>query len=140
MKKAFSLMELMIVIIILGLLAALVMPNLMGKGEEAKQKLVCVQMKSIKNAIDMFKLDNGVYPDQEKGLSALVSNPDPERFPNYAQGGYFEDAQEPTDPWKNKYIYMVTENGIDLISLGADRKEGGSNENKDISYASCKKQ
>jgi general secretion pathway protein G len=140
MRKAFSLMELMIVIIILGLLAALVMPNLIGKSEQAKQKLVCVQMKSIKNALDMFKLDNGTYPDQEEGLKALANNPDSERYPNYAPSGYFEDGILPKDPWQASYIYTSTDEGIDLISLGADRKEGGSNENKDITYAECKKQ
>ena len=140
MRNAFSLMELMIVIIILGLLAALVMPNLMGKSEQAKQNLVCVQMKSIKNALDMFKLDNGSYPDQEQGLEALVNNPDPERFVNYAPSGYFENGIIPKDPWKSPYIYLLGESGINLISLGADRKEGGKDENKDITYADCIKQ
>ena len=130
-------MELMIVIIILGLLAALVMPNLMGKSEEAKRKLVCVQMKSIKNALDMFKLDNGSYPDQEAGLKALVKNPNAEEYPNYAESGYFEEGIVPKDPWKNDYIYIKTDDGINLISLGADRKEGGAKENKDIEYARC---
>ncbi len=140
MKKAFSLMELMIVIIILGLLAALVMPNLIGKSEQAKQNLVCVQMKSIKNALDMFKLDNGSYPDQEMGLDALIKNPNPENFPNYATSGYFENGILPKDPWKSPYIYVQTEEGINMISLGADRKEGGTKENKDITYADCIKQ
>ncbi len=140
MKKAFSLMELMIVIIILGLLAALVMPNLIGKSEQAKQNLVCVQMKSIKNALDMFKLDNGSYPEQEMGLDALVKNPNAENFPNYAPSGYFENGILPKDPWKSPFIYVQTEDGINLISLGADRKEGGSKENKDITYADCIKQ
>jgi general secretion pathway protein G len=140
MKKAFSLMELMIVIIILGLLAALVMPSLIGKSEEAKQDLVCIQMKSIKNALDMFRLDNGGYPDQERGLDALIKNPNPEDYPNYSSSGYFENAILPKDPWKSPFIYIQTEDGINLISLGADRKEGGTKENKDISYADCIKQ
>jgi len=92
MKKAFSLIELMIVIVILGLLAAMVMPSLTGKGEEAKRNLVCVQMKSIYNgALDMFKVDNGTYPSTEEGLRALTSNPDPAKYPNYSQSGYFKD-------------------------------------------------
>lgn len=140
MKKAFSLMELMIVIIILGLLAALVMPSLIGKSEEAKQDLVCIQMKSIKNALDMFRLDNGRYPDQEHGLEALVKNPSPEDYPNYSPSAYFENAIVPKDPWKTPYIYIQTEDGINLISLGANRKEGGTKENKDITYANCIKQ
>ncbi|WP_345969802.1 MULTISPECIES: type II secretion system major pseudopilin GspG [Sulfurimonas] len=139
-RRAFTLMELMIVIIILGLLAALVMPNLIGKSEEAKQKLVCVQMKGIKNALDMFRLDNGSYPDAEEGLEALAKNPDAEKYPNYSAGGYFQDGVLPKDPWKNRYIYVPGEEGINLISLGADRKEGGSAESKDITYAECIKQ
>ncbi|MEA3523358.1 MAG: type II secretion system major pseudopilin GspG [Campylobacterota bacterium] len=140
MKKAFSLMELMIVIIILGLLAALVMPSLIGKSEEAKQDLVCIQMKSIKNALDMFRLDNGRYPDQEHGLDALSKNPSPEDYPGYSPSAYFENGIVPKDPWKTPYIYIQTEDGIDLISLGANRKEGGTKENKDITYANCIKQ
>ena len=139
MKKAFSLMELMIVIIILGLLASLVLPNLIGKSEEAKQKLVCVQMRSIAQALDMFKLDNGNYPDTQEGLKALVKNPDPEKYPNYAAKGYFANGQLPKDPWGHSYIYVKTDDGFNLISLGADGKEGGKNENKDISYEECLK-
>ena len=133
-------MELMIVIIILGLLAALVMPNLIGKSEQAKQNLVCIQMKSIKNALDMFKLDNGSYPEQEQGLKALVKNPNPENYTNYAPDGYFENGIVPKDPWKNPYIYVQTDDGINLISLGANKKEGGTKENKDVTYADCIKQ
>jgi general secretion pathway protein G len=139
MKKAFSLMELMIVIIILGLLASLVLPNLIGKSEEAKQKLVCVQMQSVAQALNMFKLDNGTYPDTEEGLKALVKNPDSQRYPNYSQKGYFSNGQLPKDPWGHPYIYVKTDNGFNLISLGADAKEGGENENKDISYEDCLK-
>ena len=139
MKKAFSLMELMIVIIILGLLASLVLPNLIGKSEEAKQKLVCVQMQSIAQALKMFKLDNGNYPDTEEGLKALVKNPDPQKYPNYSINGYFSNGQIPKDPWGHPYIYVKTDNGFNLISLGADGKEGGDKENKDISYEDCLK-
>ncbi len=133
-------MELMIVIIILGLLAALVMPNLVGKSEEAKQKLVCIQMKSIKQALDSFKLDNGTYPDVEEGIQALSKNPNSEKYPNYSSYSYFEEGIVPKDPWKHHYIFIRTDDGIDLISLGADGKEGGSKENKDITYAQCIKQ
>ncbi len=140
MKKAFSLMELMIVIIILGLLAALVMPNLVGKSEEAKQKLVCVQMKGLKQALDSFKLDNGTYPDVEEGLSALAKNPNTDKYPNYSSYSYLDEGIVPKDPWKHDYIYIQTDEGFDLISLGADGKEGGSKENADITYAQCIKQ
>ena len=130
-------MELMIVIIILGLLASLVMPNLVGKGEQAKQKLVCVQMKTISESVKMFKIEQGNYPNTEMGLQALITNPDPEKYTSFPQGGYLDSKTSPKDPWKNPFIYVVTEDGFDLISLGADGKEGGSDENQDILYSKC---
>ncbi len=138
MRKAFSLMELMIVIIILGLLAAMVLPNLVGKSEQAKQKLVCIQLKTIGDALKTFKIDNGKYPSMDEGIMALVSNPAPDTYKDYPDGGYLDGKKEPTDPWKHPYIYIADdESGFDIISLGADGKEGGSKENKDISYSQC---
>lgn len=134
----FSLIELMIVIIILGLLASMVMPNIMGKGEEAKRKLVCIQMKNISETMKMFKLDNGVYPSTEEGLEALLKNPDPERYPNYARSGYFEGDNLPKDSWSNDFVYIGEGTSFDLISLGADRKEGGSDDAEDIRFSECK--
>lgn len=124
MKKAFSLMELMVVIIILGLLAAFVLPNLTGKSEEAKDKLVCIQMKSIGQTLKMYKLDNSSYPNTEGGLKTLVEKK------------YFEDGQIPKDAWGNEFIYVQNENGFDLVSLGADKKEST---NDDIYYSKCNK-
>ena len=138
-REAFSLIELMIVIVILGLLAAMVMPSLTGKGEEAKRNLVCVQMKSIYNgALDMFKINNSVYPSTEEGLEALVSNPDEEMYPNYSTSGYFKDAKMPKDSWGSKFIYINDEGSVELISLGADKKEGGKDEGADIRMSECK--
>jgi len=137
-RGAFTLMELMIVIIILGLLAALVMPNLTGKSEEAKQKLVCIQMKNISQALKMFKVDNGRYPTTEEGLEALMKNPSADDLPNYAKSGYLEDKTIPKDPWGHPFVYLEEEGTPELISLGADGKEGGSEENKDIRLSECK--
>ena len=138
-KKAFSLIELMIVIVILGLLAAMVMPSLTGKGEEAKRNLVCVQMKSIYNgALDMFKVNNSMYPTTGEGLEALVSNPDTDKYSNYSSTGYFKDSKLPKDSWGNKFIYINDDGKVELISLGADKREGGSNEAKDIKMSECK--
>ncbi len=122
MKKAFSLMELMVVIIILGLLASFVLPSLTGKSEDAKQKLVCVQMKSIAQAIKMYKIDNSSYPTTEEGLALLVEKK------------YFEDNKQPKDSWGNNYIYTVSEDGFEIISFGANKKEGGVD---DIYYSKC---
>ena len=138
-KKAFSLIELMIVIVILGLLAAMVMPSLTGKGEEAKRNLVCVQMKSIySGALDMFKINNSMYPSTEEGLEALVKNPDEEKYPNYSSSGYFKDSKMPKDSWGNNFVYINDEGSVELISLGGDRKEGGKDEAADIKMSECK--
>jgi len=137
-RAGFSLIELMIVIVILGLLASLVVPNIMGKGEEAKQKLVCVQMKNIAETLKMFKLDNGSYPTTEEGLEALAANPDSSKYPFYSKTGYFEDKKMPLDSWRSNFIYINTDGKFDLISMGADRKEGGSDEYADIRFSECK--
>jgi len=127
-KKAFSLIELMIVIVILGLLAAMVMPSLTGKGEEAKRDLVCVQMKSIYNgALDMYKIKNSVYPSTEEGLKILTQD-----------DSYFKDAKMPKDSWGEEFIYINNDGKVELISLGADKKEGGKDEGRDIKLSECK--
>ncbi|MEA1891987.1 MAG: type II secretion system major pseudopilin GspG [Campylobacterota bacterium] len=126
-RKAFSLIELMIVIVILGLLAAMVMPSLTGKGEEAKRNLVCVQMKSIYNdSLDMYKLDNSMYPSTEEGLEILATKK------------YFKDSKMPKDSWGNEFIYINDEGSIEIISLGADKKEGGKESAADIKMSECK--
>ena len=136
--KGFSLMELLVVIIILGLLAAVVLPNLTGKSEEAKRKLTCVQMKNLVESLKMFKIDNGRYPSTEEGLLALTQNPDPEGLLSYSKVGYLEDGRIPSDPWNSPYLYLNDEDsGIDLISFGSDGKEGGKDEGEDILYSVC---
>ena len=137
MRKGFTLLEIMIVVVILGLLAALVVPNLIGQGEQAKEKLVCVQMKSLKNALDNFKVNEGRYPTTEEGLKALIKNPDTQKYKNYPQGGFLGSKKLPKDPWGNDYIYVNKNGEIDIISLGADGKEGGSKENRDIRLSQC---
>jgi general secretion pathway protein G len=138
-RKAFSLIELMIVIVILGLLAAMVMPSLTGKGEEAKRNLVCVQMNSIYNgALDMFKINNSVYPSTEEGIEALIKNPNEDKYPNYSASGYFKDSKTPKDSWGSEFVYINVDGSVELISLGADRKEGGKDEGSDIKMSECK--
>ena len=124
MKKAFSLMELMVVIIILGLLAMFVLPNLIGKSDEAKDKLVCIQMKSVGQTIKMFKLDTSSYPTTEEGLNILVEKK------------YFEEGKTPKDSWGNDFIYLQTEDAFELVSFGADKKENTAD---DIFYSKCNK-
>jgi general secretion pathway protein G len=127
-RKAFSLIELMIVIVILGLLAAMVLPSLTGKGEEAKRDLACVQMKSIYNgALDMYKLKNSHYPSTEEGLAALTKSDE-----------YFKDGKMPKDSWGDEFIYINNDGKVELISLGADKKEGGKDNDADIRLSQCK--
>ena len=137
MKKAFSLIEIMIVIIILGLLASFVLPNLIGQGDEAKKRLVCIQMKSVSESLKTFKLYNGSYPSTEEGIEALTKNPDPEKYSNYPSSGFLDEGRIPKDPWGGKFIYTNSDGDFNLISLGSDGKEGGKNENKDITYDTC---
>lgn len=134
-RNAFSLLELLVVILILGILAAFVAPNLVGQGEKAKRDLVCVQMSTIEKALDMFKLANGVYPDTEEGLQALLNNPDSSKYPNYSDTPYMKKM--PKDSWHNTFGYLKTDAGFELISFGADRKEGGAGESADIFFSEC---
>lgn len=138
MRKGFSLLELMIVIIILGLLASLVLPNLLGQASQAKKGVVCIQMKQLATSLKNFKFTLGSYPSTEEGLQALAKNPDPETYANYPEEGFLDDGRLPKDPWKHDYIYLNDEGEIEMISLGADGKENGKGENADISYSSCK--
>jgi general secretion pathway protein G len=85
----------------------------------------------------MFKLDNGTYPDTEEGLQALVSHPDPEQYPNYSTQPYLEKL--PKDSWRQLFTYVKEGDKFDLISFGADRKEGGTGEAADIYYSRCQK-
>jgi len=118
-KKAFTLMELMIVIIILSLLAAFVLPNLTGKGEEAKKSIVCIQMQNISQALKMYKIKNSSYPKTSQGLKVLD----------------FEEGKLPKDSWKQNFIYtLVSKDKFDIISFGSDKKEGGGD---DIYYSKC---
>jgi general secretion pathway protein G len=137
MKKAFSLIEVMIVVVILGLIASLVVPNLIGQSEQAKKKLVCVQMKSLKDSLDSFKVNEGSYPTTEEGLEALIQNPNPQKYKNYPENGFLSSKKLPKDPWGNDYIYVNNDGNVEIISLGADGKEGGSGENKDIKLSEC---
>lgn len=137
-RKAFTLIEIMVVIIILGLLAAFVIPNITGKSGEAKQKLVCIQMKSLNESLKMFKIDNGSYPTSEEGLKALMVNPNPEQYSGYSPSSYIEGKNLPKDPWNKSYLYLNLDGTVELISLGSDGKEGGNNEDKDQKLSECR--
>ena len=136
-KNAFTLLELLVVILILGLLAGTVVPKIIGSATKAKVDLVCTSMAGAAQAIKMFKVDNGMYPETEEGFEALQTNPDPDKYSNYATTAYLEHL--PTDSWGAKMVYLKVGNGFDIISYGADKREGGTDEYADIKYSQCHK-
>jgi len=134
-NRGFSLIELMVVVIILGILAMYIGPKLMGRTEDAKITQTKVQIESLETALKLYKLDNGVYPGTEQGLQALVEQPDAGVLPKkWRKGGYLEKGKVPKDPWGNEYIFLSpgTSGDYDIISYGADGVPGGEDENKDI--------
>ena len=133
-NKGFTLIELMVVIVILGILAGLIVPRIMGRPEEAKQLKAKMQIESIGTALKLYKLDMGSYPTTEQGLQALVSAPATSGTSKWRTGGYLEKGKVPKDPWENEFIYLSpgTNGDYDLISYGADGVSGGADKNKDI--------
>ena len=135
-NKGFTLIEIMVVIVILALLAALVGPKLMGRTDDAKITDARVQIKNIETALKLYKLDSGDYPSTEQGLDALVTKPTVGKIPkSYKDGGYLESKKAPKDPWGNDYLYVSPgEHGdYDLFSYGSDGAKGGDGKNADIS-------
>lgn len=133
--KGFTLLEIIIVVFILSLLAALVAPRLIGRAEDAKITEAKVQIRNFETALKLFRLDNGFYPSTEQGLRALVEKPTIGRVPDeYREGGYLEKRAIPLDPWGKPYIYVSPGmyGDFDILSLGADGMEGGEGAAADI--------
>lgn len=133
-QTGFTLIEIMVVMVILGLLVAVVAPNILGRGEEARIGVAKTQMRNVSNALDLYKLDNFNYPSTEQGLEALVTEPSGSpAAKNWNKDGYLPSV--PVDPWGNEYQYVSpgSEGPYDLYSFGPDGKEGGSDEGADIS-------
>ena len=134
-QRGFTLIELMVVIVILGILAGLIVPRIMGEPDKAKKLKARMQIESIATALKMYKLDNGKYPTTEQGLQALVEQPSSGTIPkNWRKGGYLEKGRVPKDPWDNDFIYLSPgiHDDFDLISYGADGSSGGEEKNADI--------
>lgn len=134
-SHGFTLIELMVVIVILGILAGLIIPRIMGRPEEARQMKAQIQIESIETALKLYKLDSGAYPSTEQGLQALVEPPTVGELPRaWREGGYLEKGKVPRDPWDNEYIYLSpgVYGDYDLVSYGADGEAGGEDKDRDI--------
>ena len=133
--KGFTLIELMVVVVILGILALYVAPKIMGRPDEAKQVKAKMDIASLETALKLYRLDNGLYPSTEQGLPALVQPPQSGIIPkSWKEGGYLEKSQVPKDPWGNDYLYLCpgSHGDFDLVSLGADGVAGGEGKDRDI--------
>lgn len=134
--EGFTLIELMVVILILGLLVGIVGFNFLGRADDARITAASLQMKTLVSALQLYRLDNGRYPTTEEGLEALVRPPASGSVArNWPQGGYLEGGQVPLDPWGNRYVYVSpgrSGRDIEIKSLGADGQEGGEGVNADI--------
>ncbi|AFM35348.1 MULTISPECIES: type II secretion system major pseudopilin GspG [Stutzerimonas] len=132
-QGGFTLIEIMVVVVILGILAALVVPQVMSRPDQAKVTVAKGDIKAVAAALDMYKLDNFAYPSTQQGLEALVKKPSGNPQPkNWNRDGYLKRL--PKDPWGNDYQYLSpgTQGQFDLYSFGADGKPGGSDLNADI--------
>lgn len=132
-QYGFSLVEILVVLVIMGLLISIVAPNVLDRADDARQQKVQADFKSIETALKMYRLDNYIYPTSEQGLQALVEKPGLEPLPTqYRSSGYLESV--PQDPWGRPYLYLTPgeERDFDVFSYGADGVRGGSDQNKDI--------
>ncbi|MEY2907852.1 MAG: hypothetical protein RLZZ602_375 [Pseudomonadota bacterium] len=132
-QRGFSLIEILVVLVIMGLLISVVAPTVLNSADDARLQKVQADFKAIETALKIYRLDNYVYPTTEQGLLALVEPTTLEPEPrNFKQGGYLEEV--PMDPWGREYLYLSPgENGeVDIFSYGADGLPGGEGQNGDI--------
>lgn len=132
--RGFTLIEIMVVVIIIGLLAAVIVPSVVGKVGEARVAKAHQDIQALSTALTMFRLDNFKYPTSDQGLKALVQQPADPTIRNWRKGGYIQDGSL-KDPWGNdyQYVYPGTHgHEYDLYSYGADGQEGGEDEDADI--------
>jgi len=134
-RRGFTLIEIMVVMVILGILAGLIIPRIMGRPEEARRTKARIQIESIETALKLYKLDNGLYPTTDQGLQALVEPPSVGKLANaWREGGYLEKGRVPKDPWDNEYVYLCPgiHGDLDLVSYGSDGETGGEGKDMDI--------
>ena len=131
--RGFTLIEIMVVVVIIGLLAAVILPNVFGRVAKAQVARAKADIRGIETALTMFKLDNYKYPSTDLGLPALSQRPNDPSIRNWPEGGYLKSV--PKDPWQNPYQYVFPGThgqAYDLYSFGADGQEGGEGENADL--------
>ncbi|MDX1496520.1 MAG: type II secretion system major pseudopilin GspG [Salinisphaeraceae bacterium] len=134
-QRGFTLIEIMVVVVILGILAAIAVPRIMSRPDTARITKAKQDIRVVENALKLYRLDNFNYPSTDQGLEALVRKPsgDPEAK-NWNPDGYLDRL--PKDPWGNPYQYLSpgvkNENGVDIYTLGADARPGGEGPNADI--------
>ncbi|WP_188054562.1 type II secretion system major pseudopilin GspG [Sphingosinithalassobacter sp. CS137] len=137
-EAGLTLVEMMVVLVIIALVAALIVPNVIGRPDQARVTTATSNLATISQALTMYRLDNGDYPSTQQGLKALVERPSVPPVPaNWAQGGYLtglqtNDQGQPIDPWGNPYVYANNGGSIELKSLGANGQPGGEALNADI--------
>ena len=130
LRRGFTLIELMIVVVILGLLATIVMPKILSRPEQARRIKAMADIRNIQSALALFKTDTGRFPTTSEGLQALVTNPG---IKGYNSDGYLDKF--PLDPWGNRYVYIspgLHSKDYDLESYGKDAEDGGTEDNADI--------
>lgn len=132
-QGGFTLIEILVVVVILGILASIIVPKIMKRPEEARRTKAKMDIKAIETALNLYRLDNGVYPSTEQGLDALVTKPTTGIIPkNWKEDGYLDKV--PKDPWENPFAYLSPglHKEFDLESYGADGVDGGEGKNADI--------
>ncbi len=132
-QQGFTLIELLVVITIITILGALIVPRIMDRPDQARVVAAKNDIRAIESALNLYRLDNGIYPSTEQGLAALVKKPDTGKIPrNWKSGGYLDHLQK--DPWGNDYQYISpgTHGDIDIFTYGRDGQPGGENYDADI--------
>ena len=134
--QAFTLLELMVVVVILGILAAFIVPRISKRPEDARVTKARIEISNLEQALELYYLDTGVYPSSDQGLRALIEIPNTGDVPEgWKAGGYLAKSKLPKDPWGNEYVYLspgTNNEDYDLYSLGKDGIEGGEGYDADI--------